>query len=96
MYDFYDHKKIKKDSKEGIKIINNTDFKKYKNDRINKSKNFSVGQVLELKEKCFNGKITKIDAGDIFIVPVDKITNKEIKKYNGYWINPVVYLRDFK
>ena len=94
LYDFYNHEKMKKDSKEGIKIVNKTDFKKYKNDRLEASKIFSVGQILELKEKCFNGRIIKIDSGDILIAPVDKITNKLIKKYSIEWINPVIYLKN--
>ena len=79
LYDFYNHEKMKKDSNEGTKIINSTDFKKYKNDRLEASKIFSVGQILELKEKCFNGRIIKIDSGDMLIEPVDKITNKTMK-----------------
>ena len=94
LYDFYNHEKMKKDSNEGNKIINSTDFKKYKNDRLEASKIFSVGQILELKEKCFNGRIIKIDSGDILIEPVNKITNKLIKKYSIEWINPVIYLKN--
>lgn len=63
---FYNHEKFLKSAEHGMRIIQNTDFTKYENARLQAIKNFNIGDFIQ----CNNGMqaiICKIDK-DILII----------------------------
>jgi hypothetical protein len=93
LHDFYHHNKFIKGVKEGRKIIADTDFDKFKMDRIEASKKFKVGQIIqkEVLDHMYDHVITKIVEGDLFV----ESTNKRGKKYS-MWINPIHLIEDLE
>ena len=87
LYDFYNHDKFMKSVKEGGKIIDNTDFGKFRRERIKASKKYKLGDIVKLNGRVYNGLITKIEDGYLYLQPISKKSNRKINKYGIVLIN---------
>lgn len=87
LHDFYNHDKFMKSAREGDEIINNTDFAKFARDRIKRSKKYKIGEIVVLNDRVFNGIVTKIEDGYLYLQPVNKKGNRKINKYGIISIN---------
>ena len=88
---FYNHNSFKKSVAEGTKIIANTDFKKYKNQRINAITNFNVNDIIN--DNGSLAKIINIIDDTIVAIPLSFFTKtgklkKQYSNHGGYFYNP--------
>lgn len=82
--DFYNHTKLMEDVREGNKIINSTDFRKFEKDCIKASKKYKVGDIVR-----GNYKITKIESDGTLVIQEITKTGKFKKNSVGSFVNPI-------
>ncbi len=82
--DRYNHEKMLKDAREGEKIVNNTNFKKYAFQRKLAQLNHEIGDYIQL-----NGKIVIVTGYEDDLLIVSNITKTgRIKKDTSHFVNP--------
>ncbi len=82
--DFYNHAKLMEDVREGNKIINSTNFKKYELERVKVSKKYKVGDIVR-----GSYKITKIEKDGTLVIQEITKTGKFKKNSVGTFVNPI-------
>ena len=89
--DLYNHKNFIKSVEIGDKLVDATDFDKYKSQRLQMIKNFKIGDII--KDNSKKAKIVAIEDDIIIAIPLSWYTRKgKIKKIytdtNGEFFNP--------
>ena len=82
--DVYNHESFMKDVREGNKIVNSTNFKKYELERVKASKKYKVGDIVR-----GGYKITKIEKDGTLVIQEITKTGKFKKNSVGTFVNPI-------
>ena len=88
---YYNHSMMLEDVKKGMRIIENTNFQAYENQRMQALKKFAIGNIIN--DNGMLARITGIDKDTIIAIPLSWYTKsgklkKQYVNNGGYFFNP--------